>query len=48
MRMYLLPVFAAGKSKEMSDTVHTSVTLALISGVVMAFVGLIFPGVRWN
>ena len=40
--------FAAGKSKEMSDTVHTSVTLALISGVVMAFVGLIFPGVRWN
>ena len=34
--------FAAGKSKEMSDTVHTSVTLALISGVVMAFVGLIF------
>ena len=37
--------FAAGKSKEMSDTVHTSVTLALISGVVMAFVGLIiFPG----
>ena len=26
----------------MSDTVHTSVTLALISGVVMAFVGLIF------
>ena len=34
--------FAAGKSKEMSDTVHTSVTLALISGVVMAFVGLFF------
>ena len=34
--------FAAGKDKEMSDTVHTAITLALISGVIMAFVGLIF------
>lgn len=34
--------FAAGKNKEMSETVHTSVAFALISGIVMAFVGLIF------
>ena len=34
--------FAAGKEKEMSETVHTAITLALISGVIMAFVGLIF------
>lgn len=34
--------YAAGRDKEMSETVHTAITLALISGVVMAFVGLIF------
>ena len=34
--------YAAGKHKEMSDTVHTSITLALISGIVMAFAGLLF------
>ena len=34
--------FAAGKEKEMSETVHTAITLALISGVIMAFVGLFF------
>ena len=34
--------YAAGRNKEMSETVHTAITLALISGVVMAFVGLIF------
>ena len=34
--------YAAGKAKEMSETVHTSVTLALISGVAMAAVGLVF------
>ncbi len=34
--------FAAGKDREMSDTVHTAITLALISGIVMAFVGLLF------
>ena len=34
--------FAAGKEKEMSETVHTAITLALSSGVIMAFVGLIF------
>lgn len=34
--------YAAGKNKEMSETVHTAITLALISGIIMAFVGLIF------
>ena len=34
--------YAAGKAKEMSETVHTSVTLALVSGVAMAAVGLVF------
>lgn len=34
--------FAAGKEKEMSTTVHTSVALALISGIAMIFVGLLF------
>ena len=32
--------YAAGREDEMSETVHTSVTFALISGIVMAFVGL--------
>ncbi len=32
--------FAAGKEKEMSEAVHTAITLALISGVLMAFVGV--------
>lgn len=34
--------YAAGKSKEMSDTVHTAITLALVSGVIMAVIGLLF------
>lgn len=34
--------YAAGKEKEMSDTVHTAITIAIISGLIMAFVGLIF------
>lgn len=34
--------YASGKHKEMSETVHTAIALALISGIVMAFVGLIF------
>ena len=34
--------YAAGRSKEMSETVHTSIMLALISGVIMVFVGLAF------
>lgn len=33
--------YAAGKDKEMSDTVHTSITFAVISGVVMAIVGVL-------
>lgn len=31
--------FAAGRDKEMSETVHTAITLALISGIIMVFVG---------
>ena len=38
--------YGAGKSKEMSETVHTSITLALISGVAMAVIGLLFS--RWS
>ena len=34
--------YAAGRQKEMSETVHTSILLALISGVAMAIIGLIF------
>lgn len=34
--------FAAGKAKEMSETVHTSVLLAIISGVIMACAGVLF------
>lgn len=33
--------YASGKEKEMSETVHTAITLALISGIVMAGVGLL-------
>ncbi|WP_442855353.1 MATE family efflux transporter [Clostridium sp. Marseille-P3244] len=32
--------FAAGQEKEMSESVHTSITLALISGILMLFVGV--------
>ena len=32
--------FAAGNDREMSESVHTAITLALISGILMAFVGL--------
>lgn len=34
--------YAANRPKEMSDTVHTSITVAIISGIVMAFVGFFF------
>ena len=34
--------YAAGREKEMSQTVHTAITFAIISGVVMALVGLFF------
>ena len=33
--------FAAGREKEMSETVHTSITFALISGIIMAVIGQI-------
>ncbi len=32
--------YASGKDREMSEAVHTAITLALISGILMAFVGL--------
>ena len=32
--------YAAGRDREMSEAVHTAIALALISGVLMAFVGL--------
>ena len=38
--------YAAGRDREMSETVHTSIMLALISGVVMAFVGVFFASRR--
>lgn len=34
--------YAAGKHKEMSETVHTSILTAFISGVLMIFVGIFF------
>ena len=34
--------YAAGKHKEMSETVHTAITTALLSGVLMIFVGIFF------
>ena len=33
--------FASGREKEMSDTVHTAILLALISGILMAGIGVI-------
>lgn len=33
--------FASGKEKEMSETVHTAILLALISGILMAGIGLL-------
>ncbi len=33
--------YATGRDKEMSETVHTAITLALISGVVMEIVGIL-------
>ena len=37
--------YASGKEKEMSETVHTAITLALISGIIMAVVGLVLA--KW-
>ena len=38
--------YAADRKKERSETVHTSIMLALISGILMVFVGLICA--RWS
>lgn len=40
--------YAAGREKEVSETVHTAITLALVSGIVMALVGLVFSRERWR
>lgn len=32
--------YAAGCQREMSETVHTAISLALVSGIIMAFVGV--------
>lgn len=32
--------YAAGQEKEMSESVHTAIMLAIISGIIMAFVGV--------
>lgn len=34
--------FASEREKEMSETVHTAIALAIISGIIMTFIGLIF------
>ena len=34
--------YASGKHKEMSETVHTAIATALVSGVIMIFVGIVF------
>ncbi|MGN0404809.1 MAG: MATE family efflux transporter [Bariatricus sp.] len=34
--------FAAGKERQMSETVHTSIAFAALSGIVMVFVGVFF------
>ena len=34
--------YASGKTEEMSKTVHTAITMALVSGIIMAIAGLIF------
>lgn len=40
--------YASGKKKEMSETVHTSITLALISGLVMALAGVLLARFALN
>ena len=37
--------YAAGKDREMSETVNTSITLALISGIMMAVIGVLLA--KW-
>lgn len=40
--------YASGRHKEMSETVHTAIATALISGIIMVFVGIFFskPALR--
>lgn len=40
--------YASGKEQEMSETVHTSITLALISGLVMALAGVLLARFALN
>lgn len=40
--------YASGKEQEMSETVHTSITLALISGLVMALAGVLLTRFALN
>lgn len=40
--------YASGKEKEMSETVHTSITLALISGLVMTLAGVLLARFALN
>ena len=40
--------YASGKEKEMSETGHTSITLALISGLVMALAGVLLARFALN
>lgn len=40
--------YASGKEKEMSETVHTSITLALISGLVMVLAGVLLARFALN
>lgn len=37
--------YAAGREKEMSETVHTAILFALVSGIAMAVVGVVFS--KW-
>lgn len=36
--------YASGKTKEMSETVHTAILLALISGIAMSIIGILCAG----
>ena len=38
--------YAAGREKEMSETVHTAILFALVSGIAMAVVGVVFS--KWT
>ena len=40
--MYLQRDIMRPENKEMSETVHTAIALALVSGVVMAVIGVVF------